>query len=483
MTVAARSWALAIWDECAPLSSQGMHTLAALIVCVRHDYTCVMPCLVATVLPPPDPAHDHHGVFQRLRMFMQVLGKTHGRVDILHFTADSYLVPGEADRASAIGSEYWGTPVRVTLLPLNLVPRRAWQAPLAGAQLRWRGAFRPFLGKAPIKALKAAVMAWQDQNIRDGNRPGVIFAHRLPMMAALARAGIDDIPVFFDLDDVEHLVRKRAAAVTEGRLASFKVKLEIPALAAEERRALDRATATFICSEHDLRRMGRDGFDTRRVAVIPNAVAIPEHQSTLSPHMTALFVGNYGHTPNAEAAEALIARIWPMVRSRIGHARLVIAGAHPDRIPSFEESPEGVDFPGFVDDLPKLYERTRIVCCPLRNGGGTRLKLIEAAGFGRPIVASHVACEGLAFRDGRDVLIRDAEGAFAEACIQLLNEDAIALKQADSAYRLARALYTLPRIQSQIAVAMSQAMSSPKQFSQSNNEQRVGKLVYEERRR
>jgi glycosyltransferase involved in cell wall biosynthesis len=483
MTMAIRSWLMAIWDECASLSSQGMHTLAALIVRVGGDYSHPMPCLVVTVLPPPDPAHDHHGVYQRLRMFMQVLGKIHGRVDVLHFTGAAHLVPGEADRASAIGSEYWGTPVRVMLLPLDLAPRRPWQAALAGVQLRWRGAFRPFLGQAPIQALKAAVMAWQNRNIQDGNRSGVIFAHRLPIMTALARAGINDIPVLFDLDDVEHLVRKRAAAVTGGRLASFRVKLEIPALAAEERRALDRATATFICSEHDLGRMEREGFDTRRVVVAPNAVAIPEHQPALSPQMTALFIGNYRHAPNAEAAEALIARIWPIVRARIGNAALVIAGAHPDRIPSFEESPEGVEFPGFVDDLPKLYARTRIVCCPLRNGGGTRLKLIEAAGFGRPIVASHVACEGLAFRDGRDALIRDAEGAFAEACIQLLNEDARALKQADAAYCLSRALYTLPRIQSQIAVAMAQAVTSPKRSSQRNGKPYVGELVYDEHRR
>jgi glycosyltransferase involved in cell wall biosynthesis len=430
-----------------------MHTLAGLISQAQHAYSSGMSCLVATVLHPPDPAHDHHGVYQRLRMFVQVLGRLHGRVDILHFTDVSQLVPGEEERASAIGSEYWGTPVRVTLLPLDVAPRRAWQAPLAATQLRWRGAFRPFLGRAPVAALRAAVTAWQDRN-----RQGVIFAHRLPIMTALAKAGINDTPVFFDLDDVEHLVRRRAAAMTAGRLASFRAGLEIPALAAEERRALNRASATFICSGHDLGRLNRDGFDTRNVVVTPNAVAIPDHQHTLSPQPTALFLGNYGHAPNAEAAELLIARIWPIVRASTGNARLVIAGANPDRIPSFHEKPEGVEFPGFVDDLPGLYARTRIVCCPMRNGGGTRLKLIEAAGFGRPIVASRIACEGLAFQDGHDAMIRDAEGAFAEACIQLLNDDTLALKQAEAAYRLARTLYTLPRIQSQIALAMARAL-------------------------
>jgi glycosyltransferase involved in cell wall biosynthesis len=451
MTISERQTAIS--DNRRPHSSQGMHTLADLISQARHAYSSSMSCLVITVLQPPDPAHDHHGVYQRLRMFLQVLGKLHGLVDILHFTEKARLVPGEEERSSAIGSEYWGTPVRVTLLPLDLAPRRPWQTPLALTHLRWRGAFRPFLGAAPVLALRAAVSAWQEQN-----RQGLIFAHRLPAMTALARAGINNTPVFFDLDDVEHLVRRRAATIPAGRIASFRARLEIPALATEERRALNRASATFICSEHDLGRLHRDGFDTRRVVVAPNAVAIPNSQHPLSAQMTALFLGNYGHAPNAEAAELLIARIWPIVRARIGDAKLIIAGANPDRIPSFHERPEGVEFPGFVDDLPKLYARTRIVCCPLRNGGGTRLKLIEAAGFGRPIVASSIACEGLAFHDGRDAMIRDPEGAFAEACIQLLTDDAVALKQSDAAYRLAKALYTLPRIQSQIAMAMAQAM-------------------------
>jgi glycosyltransferase involved in cell wall biosynthesis len=476
MTICGRPTAIS--DNPVTHSSQGMHTLADLISQVRHAYSPSMSCLVVTVLRPPDPAHDHHGVYQRLRMFVQVLGKLHGRVDILHFTDNAHHTSAEELRASAIGSDYWGTPVRVTLLPLDLNPRQPWQTPLAATHLRWRGAFRPFLGKAPVQALRLAVSAWQERT-----RHGVIFAHRLPVMAALARAGIDNTPVFFDLDDVEHLVRRRAATIAADSMTSLRAKLEIPALVAEERRALKRSLATFICSEHDLGRLKRDGFDTRNVVVAPNAVAIPHRQNALSRQMTALFLGNYGHPPNAEAAELLIARIWPIVRASISTAVLVIAGANPDRIPSFHERPEGVEFPGFVDDLPALYERTRIVCCPLRNGGGTRLKLIEAAGFGRPIVASRIACEGLAFQDGRDAMVREPEGAFAEACIQLLNNDALALKQADAAYRLAKVLYTLPRIQSQITLAMAQALKPSGQSIMRTELPVARELLYDESHR
>jgi glycosyltransferase involved in cell wall biosynthesis len=60
-----------------------------------------------------------------------------------------------------------------------------------------------------------------------------------------------------------------------------------------------------------------------------------------------------------------------------------------------------VEFRGFVDDLSALYAETRIVCCPIVIGSGTRIKLVEAASYARPIVATRIGAEGLDFRDGR----------------------------------------------------------------------------------
>jgi glycosyltransferase involved in cell wall biosynthesis len=96
----------------------------------------------------------------------------------------------------------------------------------------------------------------------------------------------------------------------------------------------------------------------------------------------------------------------------------------PERIPSFASHPPGVEFTGFVDDLDQLYRRVRIVCCPILAGGGTRVKILEAAAHGEAIVSTVVGAEGLEMRDGVDIVLRDGPAAFARACIELLQDPA-----------------------------------------------------------
>ncbi len=407
--------------------------------------------LIITPLRPPDPTRDHHGVYQRLRLFVQALRQVHDRVDMVHFVPSDRLGNAAEHQATEASGRFWGSAVGVRLLPLDQHPRTMWQAGLALLGLRYRGDYRPFLGPAPIAGLKALMK----------ERPDVVFAHRLSIMEALGKVDDPLPPIFFDLDDVEHLVKLRAAANALRRSSRLQLRLESKALADAERRAIAAARLSFICSQSDRTRLDTAGFDTRTVAVVPNAVVMPAIMPRACDEPHALFLGNYGHPPNAEAAERLITVIWPLVRAALPTARLIIAGAQPEMIPSHREEPDGVEFTGLVEDLDALYARTRIVCCPLLNGGGTRLKLIEAASRGVPIAATHVAAEGLALRDGRDILLRDDDMGLAQACLALLTDDDLAASQAEAAFRTVSQLYQPPRIQNLILAAMSKALIVP----------------------
>jgi glycosyltransferase involved in cell wall biosynthesis len=72
----------------------------------------------------------------------------------------------------------------------------------------------------------------------------------------------------------------------------------------------------------------------------------------------------------------------------------------------------------FVDDLNTLYGKTQIVCCPIRTGGGTRIKIIEAASYGKPVVSTRVGAEGLEFEDGTEILLRDEPHQFADEALR-----------------------------------------------------------------
>jgi glycosyltransferase involved in cell wall biosynthesis len=94
----------------------------------------------------------------------------------------------------------------------------------------------------------------------------------------------------------------------------------------------------------------------------------------------------------------------------------------------------GVEFTGFVDDLEGLYQRSRVVCAPILAGGGTRIKIIEAAAYGKAVVATRVGAEGLNMRDGVELLLRDDPGSFADACLQLLNDAVLCERLGRAAY-------------------------------------------------
>src|SRR5262249_5552633 len=88
----------------------------------------------------------------------------------------------------------------------------------------------------------------------------------------------------------------------------------------------------------------------------------------------------------------------------------------------------GVEFTGFVDDLEALYQQSRVVCCPVLAGGGTRIKIIEAAACGKPIVSTRIGAEGLEMVDGMELLLRDEPKSFAEACLRLLKDSTLCNK-------------------------------------------------------
>jgi glycosyltransferase involved in cell wall biosynthesis len=218
--------------------------------------------------------------------------------------------------------------------------------------------------------------------------------------------------VFFDLDDIEHIVLKRSMKKNSKWQEKLLCYSHLPQLIVGEFRAISLATNTFVCSELD-RHYLRKWFHRKSVAVIPNAISIPE-KYPLNREPTLLFIGSYGYKPNMEAAEFLLQKIFPRLVKIISKLHLIIAGANPENIRGYKPDIPGVTFTGFVDDLDSLYRRTKIVCAPIFTGGGTRVKIIEAAAYAKPIIATRIGAEGIEFRNGQEILIRDNEESFIE---------------------------------------------------------------------
>jgi glycosyltransferase involved in cell wall biosynthesis len=390
-----------------------------------------MRALILTAIPPPTPGKDVHAIYRRLGTFVSAVAGVTESIEMLHLVPLTWrAAESDPTRFNESQSLYWGVRVSVAVVPIHEVRMPWWHYIGALFSILFRPRFSRFAGKPQVKAIEASLL----------RQPDLVFVHRLAAMCPLFRVRSKLPPVLFDLDDVEHRVKFRMALVSKSWYSMLGHILQVPALIAAERRAAKLSARTFVCSELDCRYLKRVGGGAGVVSV-PNSLPIPAQIPVLTSQQTILFLGGHHYEPNAEAAERLISCIFPIVRNHIPTARVIIAGNAPECIPSFHRKPAGVEFTGIVADLANLYERSRVLCVPLSIGGGTRLKLIEGASYGKAMVSTTIGAEGLLFDDGTEILIRDDDAGIAEACMRLLSDDLLARRLGERARRKAQGLY------------------------------------------
>lgn len=189
-----------------------------------------------------------------------------------------------------------------------------------------------------------------------------------------------------------------------------------------ERRAMTAADTVVALTERDRASLAPMAGSTP-VVCIPLGVPIPERPADPLGEGTpnVLFVGNYIHPPNADAAERLVHEIFPLVRRRVPEAELRIVGPNP---PGDLEGQPGVVVTGEVPDTRPYLERANVVVAPLRLGGGMRVKVAEALAAGKAVVATPLAAEGLGAEHGGQLLLAEESERIADAVVELLLDPA-----------------------------------------------------------
>ncbi len=163
------------------------------------------------------------------------------------------------------------------------------------------------------------------------------------------------------------------------------------------------------------------------LAVVPNGVDLEyfaPSMSSVQPH-TVVFNGILTYRPNLDAARYLIEEIWPLVLRRCPEAQLKVVGRMTD-VDVRDLLRPGVELLGEVPDIRPHLANAAVVAVPVRIGGGTRLKVVEALAMGKAIVSTSLGCEGVVVRDGEHLLIGDDPGAFASKVLDLFDNPGLA---------------------------------------------------------
>jgi glycosyltransferase involved in cell wall biosynthesis len=179
------------------------------------------------------------------------------------------------------------------------------------------------------------------------------------------------------------------------------------------------------------------------VAVIPNAVDVAAYGGVYGKpcFSTAIFSGALTYSANYDALRYLLTDVYPTIKRAVPEFVLRVTGrtvgVELGRLPSRS----GVEYTGYLPDIRPLVAQSWMSLVPLRLGGGTRLKILEAMVLGTPVVSTAKGADGLDVTDGEDILVGDSPAAFASRAIDLLKSPELRSRLAAAGRRLVESKY------------------------------------------
>jgi glycosyltransferase involved in cell wall biosynthesis len=227
---------------------------------------------------------------------------------------------------------------------------------------------------------------------------------------------VQHLPVIVTHHNVESaLLRRRGGAY---------LRFQANAIERAERYWLPRVALNIAVSPDDAQ-MFRALAPAARVEVVPNGVDTQFFAPSDEPQSGCVFVGGTSWYPNRDALHWFAEEIAPRLRTRGVPAHVTWVGRATDAERREFSRVEGLTLTGYVDDIRPYVARAACYIAPLRVGGGTRLKLLDAWAMGKAIVSTTIGAEGLGARHGETMLLADTADAFADAIASVLRDEAL----------------------------------------------------------
>ena len=234
---------------------------------------------------------------------------------------------------------------------------------------------------------------------------------------------LGQLPVVCTHHNVESDLLKQRAAMQRSKVKRLYLRLQARLMEAEERRWCPKVSFNAVVSPADAARLQRIA-PSAQVRIVPNGVDTVAFQPVVdSSKTTVVFVGGHSWYPNRDAMTYFIREILPRVRLAVPACSLTWVGRVPAGFAD-RYSHDEVRVTGYVPDIRPFVADAACYVVPLRIGGGTRLKILDAWAMGKAVVSTSIGCEGLDVTEGQNILIRDTPETFAEAiCSVLVDTD------------------------------------------------------------
>ena len=251
--------------------------------------------------------------------------------------------------------------------------------------------------------------------------PDIVHVDSLDMVRLLPLLG--SRPTVVTHHNVESQLLERRAAGERSMARRRYLHWQAAALRRAESHWMPRVALNVVVSPEDEAEFRRLA-PAARFAVVPNGVDVEHFRPSRGPTTGSVFVGGTTWHPNRDALHWFVAEILPRLRAKGEHSTVTWVGRATAEERERYAGVGGLRFTGYVDDIRPYVDAAACFIAPLRFGGGTRLKLLDAWAMGKAVVSTSAGAEGLGGRSGYDLLLADEPDHFADAMLRVLrNQD------------------------------------------------------------
>ena len=315
-------------------------------------------------------------------------------------------------------------------LDVDFLPIPSELIPFSQYRLALKGLFSP-LGYTnewlQSKEMETYIKSWSEKYSFD-------FVHFDTISLAPFKALFPNTPSSLDHHNIESHMMLRRAKQEKNILKKFYFLQEGFKIESYEKKMAPHFEVNITCSQLDNERL-QALVPHSQCVEIANGVDLnyftPTEPRTNIDNIESfkvVFAGRLNAYTNQKAAKDLVYKIWPTISEKFPKAQCILVGSNPpEDLVQLSKNKSWLQVTGYVDDVRPYIEDADLYICPITDGGGTKLKVLDALSMGIPLIADPIACEGIKVTEGIDVLFAKSSKEYLLQIIKLINSKSLYL--------------------------------------------------------